>query len=116
MKKPESKNESTVEFCVRRLMAEGWIEYEREKPYARCFYKRFASKHRCQSNKDKTGVQIRVAVSDGHAGQAAMELELRAGLKDYTWLILQNYALPKTVEEVTALIPRLLAMWEAANQ
>ncbi len=45
-----------------------------------------------------------------------MELELCAGLKDETWLTIQNYALPKTVKEVTALIPRMLSIWEAANK
>ena len=45
-----------------------------------------------------------------------MELELCAGLKDETWLRIHNYALPKTVKDVTALIPRMLTMWESANE
>jgi len=45
-----------------------------------------------------------------------MELELCAGLKDETWLRILNYGLPRTVDEITALIPRMLAIWEAANQ
>jgi hypothetical protein len=58
---------------------------------------------------------IEIAVSDGYPGGVSMEIELCAGLKDETWLIIKNYSLPETVEEVTALIPRLLAMWESAN-
>ena len=103
-------------LCSMRLLADGWSESPNQfRKYARCFYKRFDTPTLCSGNSDKPGMQIEIAVSDGFAGSVSMEMELCAGLKDETWLRIQNYSLPKTVEEVTALIPRMLAMWELAN-
>lgn len=103
-------------LCCADLLADGWREYRDEcKKYARCFYKQFDTPTRCHGNKDKPGVQIQIGVS-ATEGSMSMEIELRAGLKDETWLKIHNYALPKTVKEVTALIPRLLAIWESANR
>ncbi len=97
------------------LLADGWREYPNQfRKYARCFYKRFDSPTRCHCNDDKPGMQIQISVSE-HAGRASMELELCAGLKDETWLNIHNHSLPKTVKAVTALIPRMLAVWESAN-
>jgi hypothetical protein len=123
-RKPENVNmqtdiqqtETPAALCSMRLLADGWREYPNQfRKYARCFYKRFDTPSVCSGNSDKPGMQIEIAVSDGYAGGVAMEMELCAGLKDGTWVEIQNYSLPKTVEEVTALIPRLLAMWESAN-
>lgn len=98
------------------LLADGWREYPNQfRKYARCFYKRFDTPSVCSGNSDKPGMQIEIAVSDGYAGGVSMEMELCAGLKDETWVKIQNYSLPKTVKEVTALIPRMLAAWESAN-
>ena len=97
------------------LLADGWRECPNQfRKHARCFYKRFDSPTRCRGNDDKPGMQIQISVSE-HEGRASMELELCAGLKDETWLTIINYALPKTVKDVTALIPRMLAVWESAN-
>ena len=93
------------------LAADGWRESPNQfKKYARCFYKRFDTPTRCACN-DKPGMQIEVAVSD----TGGMEMELCGELRNGTWLKVLNYALPSTVQEVTALIPRLLAVWETAN-
>ena len=109
------QTETPAALCSMRLLADGWREYPNQfRKYARCFYKQFDTPSVCSGNSDKPGVQIEISVSDGYAGGVSMEMELRAGLKDETWLKIQNYSLPKTVEEVTALIPRLLAMWESA--
>lgn len=116
MQTDSQKSETPAALCSMRLLADGWREYPNQfRKYARCFYKRFDTPSVCNGNSDKPGVQIEIAVSDGYAGGVSMEMELCAGLKDETWLKIQNYSLPKTVEEVTALIPRLLAMWESAN-
>jgi hypothetical protein len=97
------------------LLADGWREYPNQfKKYARCFYKRFDTPTRCAGNDDKPGVQIQIAVCELD-GRLDMEMDLRAGLKDETWLVIKNYSLPKTVKEVTSLVPRLLDMWESAN-
>lgn len=97
------------------LLADGWREFpDQFKKYARCFYKCFDTPTRCHGNDDKPGVQVTIAVSELD-GRMSMEMELCAGLKDETWLKIQNYALPKTVKEVTALVPRMLAVWESAN-
>jgi hypothetical protein len=98
-----------------KLIAGGWRENPNPlKKGSRCFYKRFETKTRCFSDKKKPGVQIELSVAsfDGHV---YMEIELVAGLKDGTWMTIHNQSLPGTVEEVMALIPRLLAMWESAN-
>ena len=116
MQTDTQQTETPAALCSMRLLADGWREYPNQfRRYARCFYKRFATPTVCSGNSDKPGMQIEIAVSDGYAGGVSMEMELCAGLKDETWLKIQNYALPKTVEEVTELIPRLLAMWESAN-
>ena len=108
--------EKTAAFCSERLLTSGWREYPNQfKKYARCFYKQFDTPSACSGNYDKPGVQIEIAISDGYSGEVSMEMELTCGLKDETWLKIQNYSLPKTIEQVTALIPRLLAMWESAN-
>lgn len=100
---------------IEQLLADGWREYpDQFKKYARCFYKQFDTPTRCFGNDDKAGVQICVAVSD--MDWISIEMDLCAGLKDGTWLKIQNYALPKTIKEVTALIPRMLSAWEAANK
>jgi hypothetical protein len=111
----DEPKETPAALCSMRLLADGWREYPNQfRKYARCFYKRFDTPTACSGNPDKPGMQIEIAVSDG-AGGVSMEMELCARLKDETWVIVHNYALPKTVEEVIALIPRLLAMWESAN-
>jgi len=98
------------------LLADGWREYpDQFKRYARCFYKRFDSPTRCHGNDDKAGMQLKISFS-AHEGRESLELELCGGLKDETWLTILNHGLPRTVDEVTALIPRMLAIWEAANQ
>jgi hypothetical protein len=94
------------------LAADGWREYPNSfKKWARCFYKQHATPTRCACNYDKEGIPIEIAVSD----TGNMEMELSGQLKDGTWLHVHNYSLPHEVEKVTALIPRLLAVWEAAN-
>jgi hypothetical protein len=110
------KPTTTPAVACMELLADGWREYpDQSKVYARCFFKRFDTPTVCSGNSDKPGMQIKIAVSDGYRGGVSMEMELCAGLKDETWLKILNYSLPKTVKEVTALIPRMLAVWESAN-
>lgn len=110
-----TRTASDKAVVCKELLADGWHEYpDQFKKYARCFYKRFDTPTRCAGNDDKPGVQIQIAVSELD-GWMSMEMDLCAGLKDETWLAIKNYSLPKTVKEVTALIPRLLAVWESAN-
>lgn len=98
-----------------QLLADGWREYpDQFKKYARCFYKRFDTPTRCHGNDDKPGIQVQISVSALNE-VVCMELEICAGLRDETWLSMHNYSLPKTVNEVTALIPRMLRVWESAN-
>ena len=97
------------------LLADGWREYpDQFKKDARCFFKRFDTPTRCSGNDDKAGVQIQISVSDFN-GSVSLELELCAGLKDETWVKIQNYALPRNAKEVIALIPRILVMWESIS-
>jgi hypothetical protein len=48
-------------------------------------------------------------------GNISFQIELTAGLKDETWLKLQNYCVPTDLASTYLLIPRLLHIWEAAN-
>jgi hypothetical protein len=108
-------NTNTDKTCA-ELLADGWREYPNGfKSYARCFYKRFPTPTACAGNPEKEGAQIELAVSDGFDGSVSLELELSGGIKDETWLKIQNYSLPKTLAEVVALIPRMLRAWEAAQ-
>lgn len=103
--------------AIDELVSDGWREYPNQSGrYARCFYKRFETPTRCFGNSEKQGLQIQIKVYEHRGRSASMELELCAGLTDETWLSLVNYSLPRTVKEVTALIPRMLAVWEAANK
>jgi len=102
--------------CCEELIADGWREYpDQFSPSSRCFFKRFDTPTRCFCNDEKPGVQVKIEVSFLDVS-VTMEMSLRAGLKDGTWIEMLNYCLPNTVEEVTALIPRLLAMLEVANE
>lgn len=116
MSAPKAIRCSQAANCA-ALLANGWKECPNQfKKYARCFYKRFDTPTKCFGNCYKPGAMIEIAVSPGFQGIASLELELVAGLKDDTWLGIHNYALPHTVTEVLPLIPRLLRIWEAANQ
>lgn len=101
--------------CTDWLAAGGWREYPNQfKKYARCFYKSFDTPTRCHCNADKPGIQIEIAVSE-RDGRVSYEMELSGELKDETWIRLHNHGLPDDIRKVVALIPRLLAVWEAAN-
>jgi hypothetical protein len=102
---------------IQQLAKDGWREYPKEaRKFSLCFYKRFDTPTACSGNPNKTGMQIEIAVSDGYAcAGVSLALDLCAGLKDGTWMNIHNYSLPKTYEEVIALIPRMLAMWELAS-
>lgn len=97
------------------LTVDGWVTYKNQfAKYAKCYYKRFPTPTRCHLNDDKEGMQIQLAVTD-FEGNASFELELVGELADGTWFKLHNYALPKSLNEVLTVIPRMLATWEAAN-
>jgi len=97
------------------LIADGWKEYPNQfRKQDKCFFKRFNTPTKCHGNSEKSGIQIQISVSEFQE-HSSMEMELIGELKDGTWVELLNYSLPATVDEVTALIPRILAIWEAAN-
>jgi hypothetical protein len=103
---------SANQIC-NELLSLGWREYpDQFRPQSRFFAKRYPTPTRCHCNDDKAGAQIELHVSEWRGGES-MELQITAGLADGTWVKLQNYGLPKDVHSVIALIPRLLATWEA---
>ncbi len=114
---PDATKMVSIEECCLQLQAAGWKEWKNQlKKHARCFYKRFPTPTNCACNWDKEGMQIQLAVSNTMTCESVvMELTLCGELKDGTWVEFLNYGLPKTVKEVTALVPRMLAIWEAAN-
>lgn len=112
----QTDTQTSPEICAEQLLAQGWRECPNQfKRHSRCFYKRFDTPTRCHGNYDKPGMQIELALSE-YGGLASMEIELCAGLKDGSWVALHNYGLPKNLDGVLALIPRLLKIWEAANE
>ena len=96
------------------LLEQGWNECPNQfKKYARCFYKQFETLTSCHCNNDKTGIQVEISVVES-AGSC--ELELGGELADGTWMRLHNHALPRDIDAVLSLIPRLLVVWEASNK
>ena len=88
------------ELCE-KLKADGWTLYkDNNKPATDNFFKR--------------GIQIRVLAED----DLRVEVILCGELPDESWLTLTNYAFGEitSLEQITKTIPRLLAMWECANQ
>jgi len=98
------------------LLDQDWREYRNQfKVTARCFYKRFETPTRCCCNDDRPGMQIEITVWD-RGGVESCELEMSGELSDGTWMHLHNHRLPKNLDAVRALIPRMLATWEAASK
>jgi hypothetical protein len=98
------------------LIKQGWKEYPNQfKLYSRSFFKYFETPTSCHCNKDKTGIQVEVSVAEWQ-GIGSCELELSGELADGTWMRLHNHGLPKDIDAVLALIPRMLMVWEASNK
>lgn len=94
------------------LTSQGWKEYpDQFRKYARCFFKRFSTPTRSCGNADKEGQQVCIAVSE-HEGVESLEIVIYGGLPDDSAITLHNYGLPKDVNVVLALTPRLLSTWE----
>jgi len=103
-------------MICKTLLEQGWKECPNQfKQYARCFYKLFATPTSCHCNNDKTGIQVEVSVAEW-PGTGSCELELSGELADGTWMRLHNHGLPKDLDAVLALIPRMLMVWEASNK
>jgi len=85
------------------------------KKYSRCFYKHFETPTSCHCNNDKTGIQVEVSVAEWQE-IGSCELELSGELADGTWMRLHNHGLPRDIDAVLALIPRMLMVWEASNK
>jgi hypothetical protein len=98
------------------LIKQGWKECPNQfKKYARCFYKQFETPTSCHCNNDKTGIQVEVSVAEW-PGTGSCEIELSGELADGTWMRLHNHGLPRDIDAVLALIPRMLMVWEASNK
>jgi len=98
------------------LIKKGWKEYPNQfKKYSRCFYKRFATPTSCRLNEGNAGIQIEIAVLEWQDTESC-ELELDGELADGTWMRLHNHGLPRDIDAVLALIPRMLMVWEASNK
>ena len=98
-----------------KLTADGWRECPPDQfhKYARCFHKQFDTPTRCGCDDDgKPGIQILLAVYQ-YEGNEFIEAEIRGKLPDGTWVKIMQYGLPKDLEGCLALIPRMLATWEA---
>lgn len=113
----QNTDKTTLNQLRFELESDGWRECpNRFKKYARCFYKRFETPTRCHCNDDKPGIQVEIAATEKpDDSYFSFEIELTGELADGTWLTIHNYAVPNNVKEATALVPRLLKTWEAAN-
>jgi len=103
-------------MICKTLLEQNWKECPNQfKQYARCFYKYFETPTSCHCNNDKTGIQVEVSVAEWQ-GTGSCELELSGELVDGTWMRLHNHGLPRDIDAVLALIPRMLMVWEASNK
>ncbi len=102
------------------LQENGWREYNDQfRKEVRCFYKRFDTPTRCHCNSDKEGMQICIGVSDWRKyGQdrESYEIDLHGELSDGTWVQLKLHGCPDDIEEGISKIPRMLKLWETANE
>ena len=95
---------------LQQLEDQAWREYPNQfSPASRCFYRRFDTPTRCACNDDKPGIQLCIAVSDRN-----FEIDLVGELPDGTWIKFQQWSMPHGYHVVKRLVPRLLALWEAA--
>jgi hypothetical protein len=97
------------------LIKQGWKEYPNQFKKSRCFFKHFETPTSCHCNNDKAGIQVEVSVAEWQ-GAGSCELELSGELVDGTWMRLHNHGLPRDIDAVLALIPRMLMVWEASNK
>lgn len=98
---------------IETLLAQGWREYpDQFLKHARCFYKRFDTPTRCSCNRNKAGIVVSFEVYE-HVNVESIEAETCGELPDGTWVKIQQYALPKDINACLAIIPRMLATWEA---
>ena len=102
-------------MICKTLLEQCWKESPNQFKKARCFYKRFATPTPCALNQGKDGIQIEVSVSEWQ-GAESCELELGGELADGTWMRLHNHGLPRDINAVLSLIPRMLMVWEASNK
>ena len=105
------------------LKENGWKEWA--DPFSkdcRSFFKRFDTPTRCYCNSEKEGMQVCIKVSDWSkfpgAGRTdeSYEIELAGELADGTWMKFHLWATPNDIVEGVGRIPRLLMLWEAANE
>jgi len=97
------------------LIKQGWKEYPNQFKKSRSFFKHFETPTSCHFNKSKAGIQVEVSVVEWQ-GAESCELELGGELADGTWMNFHNHGLPKDIDAVLALIPRMLMVWEASNK
>ena len=101
------------------LVTNGWRESRnRLKTHAMCFYKFYKTETLCRANRDKSGMQIEVAlsyISELAHEPKCIELELAGELADGTWLKIYQWMLPMDISVALKVIPRMLKTWEAAN-
>jgi len=100
---------------IETLIKQGWKEYPNQFKKSRSFFKHFETATSCRLNEGKAGIQIEISVSDWQ-GAESCELELGGKLADGTWMNFHNHGLPKDIDAVLALIPRMLMVWEASNK
>ena len=102
---------------IQYLQDNGWKEFpDQFRKTTRCFAKRYDTPTRCHCNDDKAGIQVVLGISVWTDGRDSIEMDICGELSDGTWVELKNYVLPQDIESVINLIPRMLSIWEAANQ
>lgn len=96
-----------------KLINEGWREYpDQFRKDSRCFFKWYETPTRCACNDNKSGMQICFAMSE-YEDVESIEVDICGELPDGTWIKIMQYGLPKDLDECLAVIPRMLAIWEA---
>lgn len=116
----DSKSIITAQDAKEFLESNGWRHYKnsrREWAYA-CMFKKFETKTLCNLNRDKSGINVEIALYDNEYlnhkdSKYSTEFYLAGELKDETWVEIHQWGLPQNdVKHLLTLIPRLLSTWE----
>ena len=97
------------------LRDDGWDEYRGIlDDYRTTFYKRFPTKTPCPHNKDKGGIWVCVTFFTIY-GSSVYSIDIKGKLADNSWIKFEQWHLPEDIKDMLKVIPRMLALWEAAN-
>ena len=105
-----------IEEFLKFLKETGWKEYlDMFNDKALNFYKYFETNFKCNGNEDKPGIQVVLHIYSKDKLEN-IEIALRGGLKDGTWIVFHIWNLQnKDKEEILEIVSKLVKSWEFIN-